>query len=49
VNIIGNGVATIVIAKWEGGFDDRRAAHILNGELANPERTELPGSAREDR
>jgi aerobic C4-dicarboxylate transport protein len=29
VNIIGNGVATIVIAKWEGAFDDRVATHIL--------------------
>jgi aerobic C4-dicarboxylate transport protein len=30
-NIIGNGVATIVIAKWEGQFDAVRARAILNG------------------
>jgi Na+/H+-dicarboxylate symporter len=30
-NIIGNGVATIVVAKWEHAFDDRRATLILNG------------------
>jgi Na+/H+-dicarboxylate symporter len=40
VNIIGNGVATIVIAKWEGGFDDRRAARILDHGLASAESTE---------
>jgi Na+/H+-dicarboxylate symporter len=30
VNIIGNGVATIVIAKWERAFDEDRAAIVLN-------------------
>ena len=30
VNIIGNGVATIVVAKWERAFADRRATLILN-------------------
>lgn len=29
-NIIGNGVATIVIARWENQFDDDRARSILN-------------------
>lgn len=29
-NLIGNGVATIVIARWENEFDDRRAQRILN-------------------
>jgi aerobic C4-dicarboxylate transport protein len=29
-NIIGNGVATIVIARWEGQFDDNRAREILS-------------------
>jgi aerobic C4-dicarboxylate transport protein len=32
-NLIGNGVATIVIAKWENEFDADRAARVLNGEL----------------
>ena len=30
VNIIGNGVATIVIAKWENAFDDEHAEIIFN-------------------
>ena len=29
-NIIGNGVATIVVARWEGGFDAARAAAVLD-------------------
>jgi aerobic C4-dicarboxylate transport protein len=32
VNLIGNGVATIVVAKWEGEFDAERARRLLNGE-----------------
>jgi Na+/H+-dicarboxylate symporter len=38
-NIIGNGVATIVIAKWERAFDGQRATLILNGASPNPETT----------
>jgi aerobic C4-dicarboxylate transport protein len=30
-NLIGNGVATIVVAKWEGEFDGDRAARVLSG------------------
>lgn len=30
-NLIGNGVATIVIAKWENAFDHQRADLVLNG------------------
>ena len=30
-NLIGNGVATIAIARWEGVLDDRQAAAALNG------------------
>jgi aerobic C4-dicarboxylate transport protein len=30
-NIIGNGVATIVISRWEGQFDVERARAVLNG------------------
>ena len=29
-NLIGNGVATIVIARWENEFDDRKAQRILD-------------------
>lgn len=32
-NLIGNGVATVVIAKWEGEFDVERATRVLNGTL----------------
>jgi aerobic C4-dicarboxylate transport protein len=31
-NLIGNGVATIVIARWENEFNARRAQRILDGE-----------------
>jgi aerobic C4-dicarboxylate transport protein len=31
-NLIGNGVATIVIAKWEGALDEQRLQQVLNGE-----------------
>jgi Na+/H+-dicarboxylate symporter len=37
VNIIGNSVATIVIAKWEGSFDERRAAIVLDRGPRTPE------------
>jgi aerobic C4-dicarboxylate transport protein len=30
-NIIGNGIATITVARWENAFDEQRAAAILNG------------------
>lgn len=29
-NLIGNGVATVVIAKWEGALDKKRAHEVLN-------------------
>ena len=32
-NLVGNGVATIVIAKWENEFDAPRAQRVLNGEI----------------
>lgn len=32
-NLIGNGVATVVVAKWEGEFDAVRATMVLNGTL----------------
>ena len=30
-NLIGNGIATIVVAQWEGEFDREKANRILNG------------------
>ena len=32
-NLIGNGVATVVVSKWEGEFDADRATKVLNGEI----------------
>ena len=41
-NLIGNGVGTVVIAKWDGALDTRRMNRVLNGatdeELDEPER-----------
>jgi aerobic C4-dicarboxylate transport protein len=36
-NLIGNAVATIVVAKWEQEFDPVRANSVLNGELPSEE------------
>lgn len=30
-NLIGNGIATVVVARWEGAFDEKRASEVLNG------------------
>ena len=38
-NLIGNGVATVVVSKWEREFDADRAEKVLNGEI-NIEETE---------
>ncbi len=32
-NLIGNGVATVVVSKWENAFDAKRAERVLNGEI----------------
>ncbi len=32
-NLIGNGVATIVVSKWENEFDAERARRVLNGAI----------------
>lgn len=32
-NLIGNGVATVVVSKWENEFDGERAERVLNGEI----------------
>jgi Na+/H+-dicarboxylate symporter len=37
-NLIGNGVATIVVSKWEREFDEDRATRLLNGWPDNGER-----------
>ena len=33
-NMVGNCVATVVIARWEKEFDGATAARVLNGEMA---------------
>lgn len=35
-NLIGNGVATVVVSKWENEFDAARAAQLLNREQVEP-------------
>jgi aerobic C4-dicarboxylate transport protein len=32
-NLVGNGVATMVVAMWEGEFDRQQANRVLNGEV----------------
>ena len=32
-NLIGNGIATIVVARWEKAFDERQAAAVLNSKI----------------
>jgi DAACS family dicarboxylate/amino acid:cation (Na+ or H+) symporter/aerobic C4-dicarboxylate transport protein len=39
-NLIGNGLATIVVARWEKAFDEKRASAMLDG-AANESPTEL--------
>jgi aerobic C4-dicarboxylate transport protein len=36
-NLIGNGVATVVVARWEGALNVRRMTRILNGQSADPD------------
>jgi Na+/H+-dicarboxylate symporter len=32
-NLIGNGIATVAIARWEGAFDEERAQEVLDGKV----------------
>jgi aerobic C4-dicarboxylate transport protein len=34
-NLIGNGVATVVVAKWEGALDETRMTRLLSGEAVD--------------
>jgi aerobic C4-dicarboxylate transport protein len=36
-NLVGNGVATIVVAKWERELDTARLGKVLNGEQVVPD------------
>ena len=35
-NLIGNGIATITVAQWEGAFDEKRATAVLDGRVHDP-------------
>lgn len=40
-NLIGNGIATVVVARWEGAVDENRMKRVLRGEIAyDPDRLE---------
>lgn len=41
-NLIGNAVATVAIARWEGGFDEVRARAVLSGAGAPAEAVPTP-------
>jgi aerobic C4-dicarboxylate transport protein len=43
-NLIGNGVATVVIARWENEFDRRKATQALAGVVAAPVRVRMSES-----
>jgi aerobic C4-dicarboxylate transport protein len=44
-NLVGNGVATIVVAKWEKEFDAERARRVLDGESVPAAIAEIPEPA----
>jgi len=35
-NLIGNGIATLVIARWEGALDEKQTLAILNHQTDGP-------------
>jgi aerobic C4-dicarboxylate transport protein len=39
-NLIGNALAAVVIARWEGALDMGRMARVLNGETVVDEQAE---------
>lgn len=45
-NLVGNGVATVVIAKWEKDFDDAKAQQVLNGNATEILSADLEKSPR---
>jgi aerobic C4-dicarboxylate transport protein len=44
-NLVGNGVATIVVAKWERELDEGRMARVLNGEEEFDDHLQLAAAA----
>lgn len=45
-NLIGNGVATVVVAKWEGALDAKRMNRLLNGEAVEDVQVEASTQAK---
>jgi aerobic C4-dicarboxylate transport protein len=45
VNMVGNGIATVVLAKWEGELDEERMRAVLNGRLPAPAENPALGAA----
>jgi aerobic C4-dicarboxylate transport protein len=45
-NLVGNGVATVVVAAWEQSLDRTRVERVLNGKL-EPEEAQTAGNARQ--
>jgi aerobic C4-dicarboxylate transport protein len=48
VNVIGNGVATIVISRTEGELDLARLTDVLEGRVANTAQVEAPAGLVDD-
>jgi aerobic C4-dicarboxylate transport protein len=48
VNVIGNGVATIVISRTEGELDLARLNDVLEGRVADAEKVEAPAGLVDD-
>ncbi len=46
-NLVGNGVATIVVAKWERELDEPRMRRVLNGEEEIDDDNLMEAAARE--
>lgn len=45
-NLVGNGVATLVVSRWEGELDVARARNVMAGNTAPPGASEDPGATR---
>lgn len=44
VNFYGNAVATLVVARWEGGLDQERARLVLSGQIREDTAPDSPGT-----
>ena len=44
-NLVGNGVATIVVAKWEHELDETQMVRVLNGDVPDDDQPLLAAAA----